>query len=77
MTLGIVVTLFFQHHGIAIPGTEEIFRQYGLPDRFYPRLTPITVFAGPLVVFVITVLSAIIPALKLRGLKPVEAMTHV
>ncbi|GAB6093962.1 ABC transporter permease [Desulfatiferula olefinivorans] len=77
MVLGICVTLYFQHQGIAIPGTEDIFRQYGLPDRFYPRMTPITVLAGPLLVFVITVLSAIVPALKLRTLKPVEAMAHV
>lgn len=77
MILGTAITLYFQHKGIYIPGTEEIFEQYGIPDRLYPKLSWITLFAGPLVVFVITFISSIFPALKLRSLKPVEAMNHV
>lgn len=77
MIMGSLVTLFFQHHGIHISGAEDIFKQYGIPDRLYPQLSLITLCAGPLVVFVITFVSSIFPALKLRTMKPIEAMNHV
>jgi ABC-type lipoprotein release transport system permease subunit len=76
MILGSVVTLYYQRHGIYIEGTADILKQYGIPERLYPRLSAITLFAGPSVVFLITVVSSIIPALKIRRMNPVTAMTH-
>ncbi|MBU8849624.1 MAG: FtsX-like permease family protein [Desulfobacterales bacterium] len=75
--IGSLVTLYFQKHGIYIAGTEDILKQYGIPDRLYPRLSLISASAGPLVVFAITFVSSVFPALKIRKLKPVEAMTNV
>ena len=77
IVLGSLITLYFQHHGIYIGGMEEMMRQYGLPDRLYPRLSVVSAMSGPVLVFVITLLSAVVPALKIRRLNPVEAMTHV
>ncbi|MBU1170929.1 MAG: ABC transporter permease [Proteobacteria bacterium] len=77
MVLGSLVTLYFQHQGIYIPGTEDIFKQYGIPDRLFPRLSLLTLTAGPGLVFCITFISSVFPALKLRKMKPVEAMSHV
>ena len=73
---GSLLTAYFQKHGIHIAGGEEILRQYGIPDRLYPELSLISALAGPLIVFLITALSAVFPALKIRGLKPVEAMNR-
>jgi len=73
--VGSLVTLYFQNKGIYIAGTEDILKQYGIPDRLYPRLSLISASAGPLIVFMITVVSSVFPTLKLRKLKPVEAMT--
>jgi len=73
MVLGCLVTVYFMHHGINL-GTSEISRQFGIPDTLYPRLTPISVTAGPLAVLLITLAAALYPALKIRRLKPVEAM---
>lgn len=77
MVSGAAITLYFQHQGIYIPGTEEMFKQYGIPNRLYPRLSLLTLFAGPLVVFVITFISSVFPALKIRFMNPLEAMNHV
>ncbi|RLC06323.1 MAG: ABC transporter permease [Deltaproteobacteria bacterium] len=73
--VGSLVTLYFQNKGIYIAGTEDILKQYGIPDRLYPRLSLISASAGPLIVFMITFVSSVFPVLKLRKLKPVEAMT--
>jgi ABC-type lipoprotein release transport system permease subunit len=74
---GSLVTLYFQAHGIHIPGSTDILRQYGLPDRIYPQLSFLSAFIGPVVVLLITLLAALYPALKVRRLKPVEAMSAV
>lgn len=77
MILGSLVTLYYQRHGIYIEGTADILRQYGIPERLYPRLSLLTLMAGPALVFVITFVSSVIPALRIRRMKPVEAMSHV
>ena len=75
--LGCTVTLYFQSHGIAISGTAELMRQFGLPERMYPRLSLLSAAIGAGGVLIITLLTALYPALKVRRLHPVEAMTHV
>jgi ABC-type lipoprotein release transport system permease subunit len=72
---GCVVTWYFQIHGILIPGAEEMARQFGLPDRIYPHLSLLSVGIGAGIVLVITGLTALYPALRIRRLKPVEALS--
>jgi ABC-type lipoprotein release transport system permease subunit len=72
--LGCLITWYFQVHGLEIAGSSELLKQYGIPSRLYPRLTPLSAGIGPTAVFVITWISALYPALKIRRLKPVEAM---
>jgi len=74
---GCLVTWYFQVNGILMASSSEMMSQFGLPDRLYPQLSLLSVFAGPAVVFVITFITALIPALKIRRLKPVEALTYV
>ncbi|MCP4022919.1 MAG: ABC transporter permease [Desulfobacteraceae bacterium] len=75
--IGSLLTLYFQKYGIYIAGTEDILKEYGIPDRLYPRLSLISASAGPLVVFLITFVSSVFPAFRIRKLKPVEAMNAV
>ena len=77
IVLGCLITLYFQFHGLDIPGSSEVMNQFGISGRLYPRLSVISALAGPAAVLVITFLAALWPALKVRGLRPVEAMTHV
>lgn len=75
--LGCLVTLYFQAHGIEFTGASDILSQYGISGRIYPRLSWLSALIGPAAVLLITCISAIYPALKVRKLRPVEAMTFV
>lgn len=72
--LGGAVTLWFTFNGLSIPGMEAMAGQFNLPSRIYPVPTFATLFAGPAIVFLFTMLAAVYPALRLRWLQPVEAM---
>jgi ABC-type lipoprotein release transport system permease subunit len=74
---GSLVTWYFQVHGILISGASDLLRQYGLPERMYPRLSLLSVSLGSGIVLVITFLTALYPALTVRRIKPVEAMKAV
>ena len=72
---GIFITWYFQTHGIAISGTTDILRQYGIPERIHPRLSLFSISIGPGAVLVITFLAALYPALRVKQLRPVDALT--
>jgi putative ABC transport system permease protein len=74
---GSLVTWYFQMHGIVISGASELLRQFGLPERMYPRLSVLSASIGAGIVLAITILTALYPALKVRRFKPVEAMAAV
>jgi putative ABC transport system permease protein len=74
---GSLITWYFQVHGIVISGASELLRQYGMPERIFPQLSLLSVSIGPGAVLVITLLTALYPALKVRRLRPVEAMKAV
>jgi len=74
---GGMVTWYFQMHGILISGASELLSQFGLPERMYPQLSVLSVSVGAGIVLIITILTAIYPVLKVRHLRPVEAMTAV
>ena len=77
IALGCAITAYFQIHGIDITGSSEILSQYGITGRLYPKLSVLSALSGPAAVLIITFLAALWPALKVRRLRPVEAMTHV
>jgi ABC-type lipoprotein release transport system permease subunit len=77
MLLGSGLTIYFAHHGIALGDSAELLAQYGISGRLFPRLSWISLLTGPSIVLIITFVTALIPALKIQGLKPVEAMRAV
>ena len=72
--IGSLVTLYFQAHGIDFSGASELLSQFGITGRMFPRLSLISAVSGPLAVLIITFCAALYPALKVRRLRPVEAM---
>jgi ABC-type lipoprotein release transport system permease subunit len=74
---GCLITWYFQVHGIAISGMSEVVRQFGIPERMYPKLSFLSVTIGPMLVLFITFFTALYPALKVRRLRPVEALASV
>ena len=75
--LGIVVTYYFQVHGIDFSGGSELLSQFGISGRMYPKLSLLSVSIGPFMVLFFTFIAALYPALKIRRLRPVEAMTAI
>jgi ABC-type lipoprotein release transport system permease subunit len=71
---GAIVTSWFTTNGLAIPGMEEMAAQFNLPPKMYPRVNLLTMFLGPAVVLLFTLLAAIYPALRLHKLRIVDAM---
>ena len=72
--IGCLVTLYFQVHGINLGGSAELLSQYGISGLIYPRLSLLSIMIGPCMVLAITFFAALDPALKVRSLRPVEAM---
>ena len=72
--LGGIVTYWFSVYGFAYPGLDEMAGRFNLPDRIHPDLNVISLFAGPLVVFLCSLAGAIYPAARLHWLNPVQAM---
>ena len=71
---GILITYYFQVHGIDVSGASEILSQFGIGGRLHPRLGVLSISIGPGAVLLITLLAALYPALKVQSFKPVEAM---
>ncbi|SKA73782.1 ABC transporter permease [Desulfobaculum bizertense] len=72
--LGCAVTIFAAHTGIPLGEAEGLLRQYGIPSVIRPQLSVLSATAGPTIVFIITMMTALYPAIKVRSLNPVEAM---
>lgn len=74
--VGCLLTWYYQIHGIDIAGSSEILSHYGISGRMHPQLSLLSAVSGPAAVLLITFLTALYPALKVRGLRPVEALTY-
>jgi len=74
---GTAVTLFFSLHGIGLGESSDMLSQYGISDRLFPKLTLVSLVSGPLLILVFTFLTALIPALRIRTLRPVEAIHSI
>ncbi|WP_299802829.1 FtsX-like permease family protein [uncultured Shewanella sp.] len=72
--LGCVVAGYFSQVGLSLPGMGDIGAQFGIGDRIYPLLSPLSVLIGPAVVCIGSVLVSFYPAFKTLGLEPISAM---
>jgi putative ABC transport system permease protein len=75
--LGALVSGYFAYTGFAYPGMDELAAKFNMPAVIFPSVEPLSLMLGPTVVFVFCLFAAIYPALKLYGLRPVEAMRAV
>ncbi len=72
--LGALATSWLTVHGFSYPGMEEMAANFNLPARMYPKVSLLTLFAGPAFVFAGTLASSLYPAHRLNSLQLVEAM---
>jgi len=75
--IGSLITIYFQSRGIDISGASDLLSQFGITGRIYPKLSWISAISGPLAVLIITFFAALYPALKIKKMRPVEAMRAV
>jgi ABC-type lipoprotein release transport system permease subunit len=75
--LGAAVAGYFSLHGLAFPGSEELFAQWHLPARWHPRINLLALTAGPAAILATTLIAALFPLLRVRRLRPTEAMRAV
>lgn len=74
IALGAAGAGWYAVHGLALPGAEGVFAQWGLPGLIYPRLTAFSLLAAPAAIAVCTALAGLYPFLRLNRLEPVAAM---
>ncbi|NOX72970.1 MAG: ABC transporter permease [Alphaproteobacteria bacterium] len=74
IVLGIAFTAYVQSVGITFEGMDEVFSQWGLPSRIYPKMTPLRVLLGPSAIVGAIAVLGIIPYRRVLGLEPVSAM---
>jgi len=73
--LAIGLTLWLMNVGIYLgDAMQDYARQFYMPDRMYPALSVEALLMAPLVMLVGTQIAALLPALRIRRLKPVEAL---
>lgn len=81
-TLGVAIGLGFSGVLISVLGVTgiplpmdpaDIISAYNIPDRLYPEFSWVSAGVGVAVLFVGTQLAALVPALRIRRMRPVEA----
>ena len=77
IALGGGLVAWYAVHGLALPGAEGVFAQWGLPSRMYPQFSAFSLLTGPAAIALSTTLAGIFPYLRIRHLRPVSAMRAV
>ncbi len=77
VVIGTVVVFYFHIHGFSYPGMEELAAYYNLPAVIKLALSPLSLTLGPTVILLVTCAAALYPALRIRRLKPADAMRGV
>lgn len=75
LLLAAVVMLPLARIGIPLPASAtEMLVQYNMPDRMYPSFSNLAAGSAALIMLTGTQLAAFIPALRIRRMRPVEAL---
>jgi len=70
--IGTLVTLYFANNGLTLPGTEEMFAQYGLSARLYPELNAMAVLFAPMFITISTSLLSYLLVWRVYRLTPLS-----
>jgi len=61
--------------GIPLPvDAAELMATYNIPDRLYPAFSVFALTVGAAVMFIGTQIAALVPALRIRNMRPVDAI---
>ena len=76
-SIGVAVNYYFYVYGLTFSGMEEIAKMYNMPAVITPQISLESVFLGPALILLFTLLAALYPATRIRKLHPVEAMHSI
>jgi len=74
VAIGTTLVLVLGVVGIPIGDAGELLQRFHMPDRMYPALSTEVMVTGPVIMFVVIPLAALLPALRILRLRPVMAM---
>jgi len=78
LLISLPLVLYLAQTGFMYPGMDEILDQYNVNiDKIFPQVNLFNILLGPAIIFISTNLAAWIPILRIRRLKPVDAMRTV
>ncbi len=77
LLFGTAITLYYYVYGFSYPGMAELGAEFGLSDTITPQLSILAFTLGPTAILVFTLIASLYPALRIRFLKPVDAMKSV
>jgi ABC-type lipoprotein release transport system permease subunit len=77
MALGGGLVAWYGVHGVALPGAEGVFAQWGLPSKMTPQLSAFSLLTGPAAIALVTSVAGVFPYLRIRRLRPASAMRAV
>jgi ABC-type lipoprotein release transport system permease subunit len=77
LAIGTAITLYYYVYGFSYPGMEELGAQFGLTGAVTPQLSLFAFTLGPIAILLFTMIASLYPALRIRVLKPVDAMKSV
>jgi ABC-type lipoprotein release transport system permease subunit len=74
IAIGGGLTLWLQHTGVSFSGLKDVLSQFGMPDRLYPVLTPVSALAGPGAILLAIAVGGLVPYLRVARLTAATAM---
>lgn len=77
VVIGTATVIYFHIYGFSYPGMEELAAHYNMPAVIHLALSPLSLTLGPAVILLVTCAAALYPALRIRLLRPADAMKAV
>ncbi len=74
VAVGVPLVLWVSHVGIPVGDASAAMQAFHLADRLHPALSGAAIVRPVLLLMVCTQLAALLPALRVRRLQPVEAL---
>jgi putative ABC transport system permease protein len=74
LLLGVVLTSHFGRTGIVFGQAQQIFAEFGLSGALHPKLSALTLLAGPAVIALGTLVAGFFPFWRVYRLHPIAAM---
>ena len=77
ISCGAALVIYYGIKGFQVPGSEEIMQTFNLSTAVHPSLSVAALTLGPLMILFFGLAAALLPALRIRKISPVEALRAI